>query len=146
MYTLAVMCIAFTKHRPSRTPLLRTKSSTVWVMFTKPRRSGTSNQTCSVRLFISLSKAIHAARNNMHRNESRSRPVQARACGGKETLRIMVFDFLRGRWGGRRDLNPRQPDPQSGALTRLSYGHQPLAANVDFRGTRVKLGLSAACD
>jgi hypothetical protein len=27
-------------------------------------------------------------------------------------------------WGGQRDLNPRQPDPQSGALTRLSYGHQ----------------------
>src|SRR5437867_5662459 len=27
------------------------------------------------------------------------------------------------KWGGRRDLNPRQPDPQSGALTRLSYGH-----------------------
>ena len=27
-------------------------------------------------------------------------------------------------WGGRRDLNPRQPDPQSGALTRLSYDHQ----------------------
>src|SRR5262249_2945551 len=30
----------------------------------------------------------------------------------------------RRRWGGRRDLNPRQPDPQSGALTRLSYDHQ----------------------
>src|SRR6185295_17701505 len=30
-----------------------------------------------------------------------------------------------GVWGGRRDLNPRQPDPQSGALTRLSYDHQP---------------------
>lgn len=28
-------------------------------------------------------------------------------------------------WGGRRDLNPRRPDPQSGALTRLSYDHQP---------------------
>ena len=27
------------------------------------------------------------------------------------------------RWGGRRDLNPRQPDPQSGALTKLSYDH-----------------------
>src|SRR5690349_4780652 len=30
----------------------------------------------------------------------------------------------RSRWGGRRDLNPRQPDPQSGALTKLSYDHQ----------------------
>ena len=28
-------------------------------------------------------------------------------------------------WGGQRDLNPRQPDPQSGALTGLSYDHQP---------------------
>ena len=28
-------------------------------------------------------------------------------------------------WGDRRDSNPRQPDSQSGALTRLSYGHQP---------------------
>ena len=40
-------------------------------------------------------------------------------------------------WGGRRDLNPRQPDPQSGALTRLSYGHQP-ADNLVFRSTVVK--------
>ena len=30
-------------------------------------------------------------------------------------------------WGGRRDLNPRHPDPQSGALTRLSYDHQQCA-------------------
>ncbi len=30
----------------------------------------------------------------------------------------------REEWGGRRDLNPRQPDPQSGALTKLSYDHQ----------------------
>jgi site-specific DNA recombinase len=26
--------------------------------------------------------------------------------------------------GARRDLNPQQPEPQSGALTRLSYGHR----------------------
>jgi hypothetical protein len=34
---------------------------------------------------------------------------------------------LKERWGGRRDLNPRQPDPQSGALTKLSYDHQHRA-------------------
>ena len=26
-------------------------------------------------------------------------------------------------WGERRELNPQPPDPQSGALTRLSYAH-----------------------
>lgn len=31
-------------------------------------------------------------------------------------------------WGGRRDLNPQQPEPQSGALP-LSYGHQPETKN-----------------
>ena len=41
-------------------------------------------------------------------------------------------------WGGRRDLNPRQPDPQSGALTRLSYGHQP-ADILSFGAPPVKL-------
>ncbi len=35
------------------------------------------------------------------------------------------------RWGPGRDLNPGPPDPQSGALTRLSYpGHACLAALV----------------
>src|ERR1035438_9116050 len=51
MNTDAVMCMAFTKQSPSWTPLLRTRFSTVCVMFTKPRRFGTSNQSCSVRLF-----------------------------------------------------------------------------------------------
>jgi hypothetical protein len=35
-------------------------------------------------------------------------------------------------------LNPRQPDPQSGALTKLSYSHQPVAANVVFLSPAVK--------
>src|SRR2546423_12367519 len=47
------MCMALTKQSPSCTPLLRTSSCTVSVIFTKPRRSGTSNQRCSVRVFIS---------------------------------------------------------------------------------------------
>src|SRR6266478_6631057 len=41
--------------------------------------------------------------------------------------------------GGRRDLNPRQPDPQSGALTRLSYDHQPTRARLIFFSHSVKL-------
>ncbi len=28
------------------------------------------------------------------------------------------------KWGERRELNPQPPDPQSGALTRLSYAHR----------------------
>src|SRR5262245_59642709 len=52
MKTEAVMCMAFTRQRPSFTPLLRTRSSTVLVMLTKPRRPGTSNQSCSVSDFI----------------------------------------------------------------------------------------------
>ena len=32
--------------------------------------------------------------------------------------------FLKNQmWGERRDLNPRPPGPQPGALTRLSYAH-----------------------
>jgi hypothetical protein len=38
----------------------------------------------------------------------------------------------RREWGGRRDLNPRQPDPQSGALTGLSYGHH-TGQHTSFR-------------
>src|SRR5271157_5774933 len=51
MKTDAVMCMALTRQSPSWTPLLRTRSSTVPVIFTNPRRFGTSNHKCSVRLF-----------------------------------------------------------------------------------------------
>ena len=53
------------------------------------------------------------------------------------SLRGYSLSDLEG-WGDRRDLNPRQPDPQSGALTRLSYGHQP-AEKVSARVLGVKL-------
>src|SRR5260370_42519440 len=52
MKTEAVMCMAFTRQRPSSTPLFCTRSATVSVMFTKRRRLGTSNQRCCVRLFM----------------------------------------------------------------------------------------------
>jgi hypothetical protein len=42
------------------------------------------------------------------------------------------------KWGGQRDLNPRQPDPQSGALTGLSYDHQPEPESVNFCPPPVK--------
>src|ERR1017187_4631786 len=48
------MCMALTRHNPSCTPLLRTSASTVAVMLTKPRRPGTSNQSCSVSDFMRL--------------------------------------------------------------------------------------------
>src|SRR5690349_13587317 len=41
MKTLAVMCMAFTRQSPSRTPLARTAFSTSGVMFTKSMRAGT---------------------------------------------------------------------------------------------------------
>jgi hypothetical protein len=43
-----VICMALTRQRPSRTPLFATNASTVEVIFTNPRRSGTSNHSCSV--------------------------------------------------------------------------------------------------
>src|SRR6266478_2576288 len=52
MKTEAVMCMAFTRHNPSWTALFRTNCSIVPVMFTNPRRLGTSNQRCSVNVFI----------------------------------------------------------------------------------------------
>ena len=45
MNTDAVMCIAFTRQRPSRIPLSRSAASTCGVMLTKPRRPGTLNQS-----------------------------------------------------------------------------------------------------
>src|SRR5436189_3467846 len=36
------------------------------------------------------------------------------------------IDNLKSMWGGRRDSNPQQPEPQSGALP-LSYGHHNLS-------------------
>src|SRR5258706_9119516 len=57
MKTLAVMCMALTRHNPSCTPLFRTRAATVPVMFTKPRRPGTSNQSCSVSDFIAAKKS-----------------------------------------------------------------------------------------
>src|ERR1041384_283557 len=53
---------------------------------------------------------------------------------------VVVVPSVLKKWGGRRDLNPRQPDPQSGALTRLSYDHQQLATNVVFASAGVKRG------
>ena len=47
----------------------------------------------------------------------------------KITIRI-ANRASREKWGDQRDLNPRQPDPQSGALTGLSYGHHPEPSNV----------------
>src|SRR6266436_7026955 len=49
MNTLAVMCIAFTSTRPSRTPLAATTRSTSGVRFTNPRREGTFMVRYSVR-------------------------------------------------------------------------------------------------
>src|SRR3974377_125570 len=50
--------------------------------------------------------------------------IQAHAVARTNELQKSTFYAM--RWGGRRDLNPRQPDPQSGALTKLSYGHHPI--------------------
>ncbi len=55
----------------------------------------------------------------------------------------VILRKSRIRWGGRRDLNPRQPDPQSGALTRLSYDHQPTRAKLIFFARSVKLRAGA---
>src|SRR4051794_7728958 len=51
MKTDAVMCIAFTRHKPSVTPLWSTSVSICGVMLMNPRRAGTSNQRCSVSDF-----------------------------------------------------------------------------------------------
>jgi hypothetical protein len=54
--------------------------------------------------------------------------------------------ILSGGKGGRRDSNPQQPEPQSGALP-LSYGHRESRnLNFTFRianvngGTRLSFG------
>ena len=40
--------------------------------------------------------------------------------------------LLEGTWGGRRDLNPQQPEPQSGALP-LSYDHHRWHGNRSLK-------------
>src|SRR5579884_2079107 len=52
MNTEAVMCMALTRQRPSRTPLWATNFSIRSVMLTKPRRLGISNQRYSVSDFM----------------------------------------------------------------------------------------------
>src|SRR5688572_11009539 len=53
MNTLAVMCMAFTRHSPSRTPLLATEAATCGVMFRKSIRAGMLKVKYSVSDFIS---------------------------------------------------------------------------------------------
>src|SRR5271165_6616940 len=51
MKTEAVICIAFTSTKPSRTPLSLRQSVTWPVILTKPRRAGTSNQSSLRKVF-----------------------------------------------------------------------------------------------
>src|SRR6266700_2383669 len=46
--------------------------------------------------------------------------------------RSLLTDHYSCKKGGRRDSNPQQPEPQSGALP-LSYGHRRFDAERDFR-------------
>ena len=55
---------------------------------------------------------------------------------------VVVVPSVLKKWGGRRDLNPRQPDPQSGALTRLSYDHQQAGFKLDFTRRFVKVAVA----
>ena len=48
--------------------------------------------------------------------------LSARNCAGAPVVEPCGFSFRRTKWGDRRDSNPQQPEPQSGALP-LSYGH-----------------------
>src|SRR2546422_367572 len=81
-------------------------------------------------------------------DDGRSRGLDPCGCrpeerdfGGKSRERNLNLK----EWGGRRDLNPRQPDPQSGALTRLSYDHQPPGTKLVFAAACVKFGARSAC-
>ena len=67
MNTLAVMCMAFTRHSPSRTPHSRTASSTSAVIFTNPMRSGTLNVTG----IVGLGKAAELCRLEMQKDAER---------------------------------------------------------------------------
>src|SRR5215217_1788896 len=68
MNTLAVMCIALTSTRPSRTQLWRTASATRAVMFTNPTRPGTVNVKYSVSDFIRPPIPGPDPANNLMRN------------------------------------------------------------------------------
>src|SRR5438067_3190935 len=54
MNTLAVMCIALTRHKPSRTPLRWTAAATSGVIFTKSIRAGMLNFSSSRCDFIAI--------------------------------------------------------------------------------------------
>jgi hypothetical protein len=43
-------------------------------------------------------------------------------------VELQALGNLKSIWGGRRDSNPQQPEPQSGALP-LSYDHHSLVRN-----------------
>src|SRR5882762_10408841 len=135
MNTAAVMCIAFTKHSPSRTPLLMTRSSTVFVIFTNPRRFGISNQSSSRRLFtmalchssVFLSKSDLVIAGNVRRNpwEGTERSLYAPFCHLLlKTIRVDSPPF-------------NQPD----RIQQLLKEHR-LSANLSQIDVAEKLGIS----
>jgi hypothetical protein len=44
----------------------------------------------------------------------------------------------KGKWGDRRDSNPRQPESQSGALP-LNYDHHTAEAETSLKACRLKI-------
>ncbi len=77
------------------------------------------NRTLSLRLNppLELVKSVAPEVQDLHENLE---PIQVPATQG-------TYDVIYSQnenWGGRRDLNPRPSEPQSDALTKLSYAHQ----------------------
>src|SRR3990167_6899061 len=54
-------------------------------------------------------------------------PLQATRTNPWELLSLLQMSSSEGcKWGDRLELNPQPQDPQSCALTKLSYGHHEL--------------------
>src|SRR5262245_2930064 len=86
MNTLAVMCIAFTRHKPSRTPLARTISAIFGVMFSNAIRAGRLNVRYSVYDFIAINFAFRGRSNRFSAVIVLTpRQTLARMCGVADT-------------------------------------------------------------
>jgi hypothetical protein len=89
-----------------------------------PTRSPSFRKTPLIRTFDLMSTACNRP-SNPHEWLARRRsetPVHRKDDTYPTTNRINSELSAEPRWGGRRDLNPQQPEPQSGALP-LSYDH-----------------------
>jgi hypothetical protein len=143
--------------RLPRTRIMVLSSSRTWRWFMRGRVSATAHSSNSKLLrrsrpvhHTAISSSIRAGilcaviSASTRSLPQPKRPADNRVPGGIRTPNLLIrsqklypvelqAQFCKfAKPGGRRDSNPQQPEPQSGALP-LSYGHHHCRAKQDFK-------------